>query len=471
MWTDEAATVSAATRGVAAWWSLITRIDAVHGLYYLFMHYWIELVGRSAIALRTPSAIAVGVGAAGVVRLGTALADRRTGLFAGLALAILPRVVWAGGEARSYGCDLATAVWATVALVSAMRLGRSWRWIRYAAALLVASTLFVYVLLLGLAHLVTVLTLRRDRLRPAAFAVTAVACILSPLVLLAHHEQWQLPFHHTTPLRETMVQVLIQQFFTGELPTHGQTLQIGPTWSWAALALAVATWAALAVAVTAGRARLDRRLLATAVPWLLVPTALILGYSYAVKPLYSPRYPTFTTPALSLLLGAAIGRLRTTRQQAITWVLLVALATPVAAVLRTTTAKKASDWRYAASYLQHHARVGDDIAYLRLAGRKTVSTAKLAVAYPGAVSGLHDVTERLTATENRSLWGRDYSLAQVTGRLTRIAPGRRLFIVTDAALPLTAPDDSDLSLLERLGFRFDGEWHGPSTDVFEFDRS
>lgn len=472
LWTDEAATVSAATRSLPAWWDLITRIDAVHALYYLFMHYWIEVAGRSPLALRMPSALAVGAGAAGVVRLGTLLADRRTGILAGLVLAILPRTVWAGGEARSYAFDLAAAVWTTLGLLAALRLGGGWRWARYAAALLAASVLFIYLLLLGIAHLVTVALLRRDRLRTAGAAIAAAAVLLSPLVLLAHREQWQLPFRSPPSLHAVLSQVLVQQFSTGELPTQGQTLQLGPRWSFLAVALAVVIWSAVAVELSGtlkGSDR-DRQLLTVALPWLLVPTLLILGYSYTVTPLYSPRYPTFTAPALALLLGSAIARLPSSWRQLTAWLVLVALAVPVVTVLRTTTAKKGSDWLPAATYLQRHARPGDNIAFLNLHGRKTVTTAKLAVAYPQATKGLRDVTERLTPTQNRSLWGRDYPLAEATDRLLRVTPGSRLFIVTDAALPLTAPGDNDLPLLDHLGFRLSNQWHGSSTDIFELIR-
>ncbi|WGL52499.1 glycosyltransferase family 39 protein [Nocardioides sp. BP30] len=473
LWTDEAATVSAATRSIPAWWALITRIDAVHGLYYLFMHFWIALAGRSALALRLPSALAVGLGAAGLVLLATRLVDRRTGTCAGLVLAILPRTVWAGGEARSYAFDLAAAVWVTLALVAALRRGGTWRWLRYAFALLAASVLFIYLLLLAAAHLLAVSLLSRQRLRPAAAAAAVVALLLSPMVVMAHHEQWQLPFHTAPPLRVTLVQVLLQQFFTGELPTHAQTVRVGPPWTLAVLALAVVvvTLAVLAVVRGLGRSRAERPLVLLALCWLVVPTALILAYSYAIKPLYSPRYATFTAPALALLVGAAIARLRSSWRQVTSGVLLVVLAAPIALTLRTTTAKKASDWRVAAAYLRRHARAGDDIAYLNLRGRRTVSTAKLAIAYPGAVSGLRDVTQHLTPTQNRSLWGRDYPLAAVSARLTTAAPRSRLFVVTDAALPLTAPGDPDLLLLDRLGYRMVRAWRGPSTAIFELRRS
>lgn len=467
LWTDEAASISAATRSIPAWWSLITRIDAVHGLYYLLLHFWIEVAGRSALALRLPSAVAVGLGAGGLVRLGEQLVDRRTGLLAGLAFAVLPRMFWAGSEVRSYALTAAVATWLTVALLGAVRRGGPVRWSVYAAGLISGSLLFVYVLLLALAHLVTVAILRRDRLRPLALAVGLVTAAVAPLLVLAHHEQWQLPFHHAPPLRETLPQVVVQQFFTGELPTPGQTAVPGTTWADAAYLLAAVTWLGLLLSAR----RLDRRLLALALPWLVVPAALILGYTYAVKPLYSPRYPTFTAPALALLIGAALAQVGSAWKRAVAGLVLVGLAVPVLVSLRTTTAKKASDWAPAAAYIERHARTGDLVAYRNLIGRKTVTTDKLAIAYPEEVEALRDVTRAATPAANRSLWGRERQLSDpvVTEALRRERPDGRLLVVTDAALPLTAPGDTDRALLTRLGYRLVGSWRGSSTDVFVLD--
>ena len=67
LWTDEAATISAARRSLPELWAMVQNIDAVHGLYYLSMDFWVGLTGESAFLLRVPSALAIAVAAAGVV--------------------------------------------------------------------------------------------------------------------------------------------------------------------------------------------------------------------------------------------------------------------------------------------------------------------------------------------------------------------------------------------------------------------
>ena len=56
----------------------------------------------------------------------------------------------------------------------------------------------------------------------------------------------------------------------------------------------------------------DRQLLAVAIAWLVIPTALILGWSALVHPIYTPRYLCFTAPAIALVLGVCIGALAVT---------------------------------------------------------------------------------------------------------------------------------------------------------------
>ena len=42
-WYDEAATISAAySRSLSQLWRMLSNVDAVHGLYYLFMHGWFQ---------------------------------------------------------------------------------------------------------------------------------------------------------------------------------------------------------------------------------------------------------------------------------------------------------------------------------------------------------------------------------------------------------------------------------------------
>ena len=132
-WRDEQATAAAASRDWGQLLELVTgTTDAVHAGYYALMKPWVDLFGVDPFWLRLPSAIAVGFAAAGIVVLGTMLDRTRTGVIAAAILVLLPRVFWAGGEARSYALQIAAAVWLTVLFVTAVRRGGRWRWVAFA---------------------------------------------------------------------------------------------------------------------------------------------------------------------------------------------------------------------------------------------------------------------------------------------------------------------------------------------------
>jgi mannosyltransferase len=160
MWWDEASTISAATRDWPSFLSLINLIDAVHALYYVGMHFWIQLFGLSPFSLRLPSAIAVTAGCWFTYLLGKRLSGTTVGVLAAVMLAILPRASWAATEARSYGFSLALAAASSLAFVIASQataagMGdrvavKKWRMYRYAA--IASNYVFLYSLLVTISH-------------------------------------------------------------------------------------------------------------------------------------------------------------------------------------------------------------------------------------------------------------------------------------------------------------------------------
>lgn len=71
LWGDEAASVLSAERSVPSLLTMLQHVDAVHGLYYLALHFWIGVAGTSPFAVRAPSAVAIGICVAGIVVLGS----------------------------------------------------------------------------------------------------------------------------------------------------------------------------------------------------------------------------------------------------------------------------------------------------------------------------------------------------------------------------------------------------------------
>ncbi len=282
-WYDELATLSVAQRSRADLDRVLGNVDVVHGLYYVAMRYWFAVFGASEFSARVPSILAVGAAAGGVVVLGCMLADRRLGVLAGVVFLLLPRVTWAAVEARSYAPSAAVAVWLTVLLLVACESGRLRWWLLYAAVLALSVVLFLYTIALVPAHLIT-LAWRGDLRRrgPAwAAAVVAGSAAASPLVLEAFAQAGQTSW--IRPLDRNLPRIVWEyQWFVGA--------------PWFAAAFTVLLVAGTVAAVRRRTPVRRHGVLAVAVPWIVLPMAMLVTYSLVATPVYLDRYLTFTRP-------------------------------------------------------------------------------------------------------------------------------------------------------------------------------
>ena len=391
LWFDEAATISAATRSVPALWRMVGNIDAVHGLYYLLMHGWFAVFPATEFASRLSSALAVGVAAAGVVVLGKQLSTRAVGVTAGLIFAILPRVTWAGMETRSYALSMAVAVWLTVFCVTAARRGRGWWWFGYGLLLTGATVLNVFVLLIVPAHAVAVVAFGRPSgvWRYWAAATAAATAATVPFLMFSQSQLFQVGW--ISPLgAQTLGQIIEVQYFDLALP-------------FAALAGVI-----LVGGIARGLRTADARpgpLVLLTVTWMVVPTAILVGYSALQHPIYYPRYLSFTTPAAALLLGLGVVVIGRSRAGIAT---VLALSTVAAApnylAQRGPYAKAGMDYSAVADVVDRYAAPGDCLVLDNSTTWKPGPIRPLLAARPAAFSTLHDYGRGRTAVERNRLW-------------------------------------------------------------------
>ena len=268
-WYDEAATISASySRSLGQLWQMLGNVDAVHGLYYLLMHGWFTIFPPTEFWSRVPSGLAVGGAAAGVVVLGKQFSSRTVAVSSGVICAILPRATWAGIEARPYALTMMVAAWSTVLLVHAVRRDSAWVWLLYGVAMATSILLDVYLALMLVAHAVFLCLYRPSRTVLVRFAITAVcACVaVAPFVLAAVGQAHQIIW--ISPVgRRTVEDVAVQQYF--------ERSPLFMIVSACVVVTAVILWRF----TSAQLAEPDRQLLILAIAWLVVPTALILGWS------------------------------------------------------------------------------------------------------------------------------------------------------------------------------------------------
>jgi mannosyltransferase len=420
-WYDEAATISASySRSLGQLWPMLRNVDAVHGLYYLLMHGWFDIFPPTEFWSRAPSGLAIGGAAAAVVVLGKQFSSRTVALVAGAICGLLPRATWAGVEARPYAMSMMAAVWLTVLLVYAARHNNAWVWLSYGVVLATSILLDVYLVLLLLAHSVFVWVFYCKRRILVRFATTSVlaGCAVAPFVVVvisqAHQIGWIAPIG-----RRTIEDVFMQQYFERD-----------PSFA-IVCALVIVTAIIVRRFTSARLVNADRQLLSLAIGWLVIPTTLIVVWSAWVHPIYTPRYLSFTAPAVALILGICIEALALSPRAATAVVVLfaVAAAPNYIRAQRNPYAKYGMDYSQVADLIAAKAAKGDCLLVNDTVTFMPAPMRPLMAARPDAYRKLVDLTLWQQATDRNDVFDTNLIPEVVAEPLSRC---RVVWIITEA---------------------------------------
>jgi mannosyltransferase len=470
-WYDEAATISASySRSLGQLWQMLGNVDAVHGLYYVLMHGWLSVFPPTEFWSRAPSALAVGGAAAGVVVLGTQFSTRTVAVSAGIICAILPRATWAGIEARPYALSMMAAVWLTVLLVAATRRENAWVWMPYGIVLTVSVLLEIYLVLLLLAHFAFLCLYCRTRAVLVRFALASVVacCALTPFALKvvgqAHQIVWIAPVG-----RRTIEDVAVQQYF-----------ERSPLFM-AASALVVLAAIVLWLFTSTQLARSDRQLLTLAIAWLVLPTAVILIGSAVVHPIYTPRYLSFTAPAIALVLGVCIGALAVSPWIAAVIVSVFALvaAPNYLLVQRSPYAKYGMDYSQVADLITAKAAPGDCLLVNDTVTFMPAPMRPLLAARPDAYRKVIDLSLWQRATDRNDVFDTNLIPEATAGPLSDC---HVVWIITQADTSRPAHEQAPMppgqlfeftpafAVPNNLGFRLQERWQFNLVQVIKATR-
>jgi mannosyltransferase len=204
------------------------------------------------------------------------------------------------------------------------------------------------------------------------------------------------------------------------------------------------------------------------VPWVVLPTVLVILYSLVAHPMYSGRYFSFTTPAMALIMAAPIARLRVPWMRVVTIAVLAVLVLPIYVSQRGPTAKNGTDWQQAAAIIQAHAKPGQDIYYGPARPGVKVSIHKVAQAYPAVLSSLHDISLRQTAIQRAEIWGTTWPLTHARAELRRTPVLWAVIEHPGFASPASSAQER---YIESQGLHLARIWRGSETDVLEFTRA
>ncbi|GAA2982188.1 mannosyltransferase [Microbacterium terrae] len=395
---DEAVTVSLADRSPGAIWAVVsTSMDAVHAAYYAAMHLWFSAFGVSAVTLRLPSAIALGVAVCGIVLIGARYASRATGFVAGILLMAMPAALLVATVGRSYAIQIALTTWLAFMLLLALERGRVWRWVVVGALVSVSVVVFLFTALVVAAFAAAVVLHRPWRTRIVPFGLASVAGVLPAILvaLLGYQQRSQVSW--IEPIDFGIFEdVLVRQWFSGVMYVDSSY----PSW------IAYATTALFLGLVVVGvihavrEGAVMRGLAVLCTAWMVIPPVLLVGVSLIAEPLYSPQYLTMCAPAVALL--AALGISSIGRRWIALTLVAVLVATAVLPYVHARTGNShGADWNEVANVLRQEAANGDAVI---VESDPWDQPHILFDLYPDETDGLRDIT--LTGRYNPvALWG------------------------------------------------------------------
>ncbi|GAB3802738.1 glycosyltransferase family 39 protein [Humibacter antri] len=414
LWGDEAASLLSAQRSFGSLFTMLGHVDAVHGLYYVLLHFWVNVAGTSPFAIRLPSAVGVGLGAAAVVWMCGRMRGLRFAVIAGIVAVVLPRLTYAGEEARSYATDAALcAVVCAIVVEIVLRRHRSvGLWTAYGLVLVFATYLFLYNLLIVIAiGVFLALTPMAHRHLRGFVTATGLAVIASaPLLVFAYLERAQVAYL-ADQAQVTSSSVFVQMWF-GAVP------------------FAIVAWLLILVAVgdlvlRTVKSRREARAIAVRTPianrpelvvlalcWLVLPMGVLIATS-ALMHGFTARYGTIAAPAAAILIAAGIDRLASLTARR--WVGVVGVAAvlvaaaPVWVSQREPYSMNESDWNQIAATVHANAQQGDGIVFDE--GVRPSRRTRLAMSTnPAAFSAVKDVTLRVPYTQSHTWYGSAYTV-------------------------------------------------------------
>ena len=428
LWADEVATIAAANRSLGQTLHLLYTIDAVHGTYYLLIHFIGGVFGYSPLVLRLPSALAVAGTAIVVSLIAKRISGERLAWFALILTAILPRLMWAATEARSYGIDAfltALMVWLflnvieDVANPNCTAKRKHLDWVAYTFVVVLDTHFFIYSILVAGSQGLWLLWDRRQIFKHWLLSL-GIAVVTSGFLIC-----WVLIEQGQVGWLPQLSQTTLEEIFVGQAFWENQTLAF------------IANGLIIAVLAGAVHPRSQQVLAKQQVPTsylrllgiiVLFPPALILLYSLLRNPIYDSRYFTMTAPMVSLLLAIAADRLFSRRLAVIAVVLIATLALPTYFKFRATDAK-GTHWESVAVTLNRLEQPGDGVLFTDF-DRKSPSQSRIMIGYRPLVSDLTDLTVVSPYQRANGLYPKRETVEQAVGKLQGI---RRVLVVQESA--------------------------------------
>ena len=213
--------------------------------------------------------------------------------------------------------------------------------------------------------------------------------------------------------------------------------------------------------------------------WLLIPTALVVGWSVLVHPIYTPRYLAFTAPALALVLGTCVAAVasRPWAVAALLGLFAIAAAPNYLLAQRNPYAKYGMDYSQVADLISAKAAPGDCLLVNDTVTFMPAPMRPLLAARPDAYRKLIDLTLWQRATARNDVFDTNLIPEVVAKPLSRCGV---VWIITQADKSIPAHQQGpalppgplygatpSFAVPHDLGFRLVERWQFNLAQVIE----
>jgi mannosyltransferase len=327
---------------------LIWRSELNMALYYALLRVWMQF-GHSELVIRVFSVLFATATVPVVYFLGKRLFDSRTGLIAGLLLAVHPFHFALAQSARSYALLILTVCLASLFFVRGLSQPSWANWTAYSVFAAAAVYSHFFALLVIVAHVASLAFLPRRGVpwKWVVMAWSLLALLLLPVAvfLLSHQDATNVSWVGTL------------SFEQARYVLYSLTLS---KYRWLAYAVA---WA-LALWYTFRQPGQSAWPFWFTASWLVVPPAITIAGSL-LQPMLVERYLAVCIPAAVLLAADGIARV-SRRRLAIAAGLLLLIVFYSASSIRfyVRQARFDENWREAAAFVMVGAHSGDEVVVM-----------------------------------------------------------------------------------------------------------
>lgn len=359
LWLDEAGSVAVARLDWPGMWGMMADREANMGLYYVLLHYWLQL-GTGEFAVRSLSAIIAVAALVPLYGVGVRLFGANVGLIASLLLAVNAFFIQFAQEARSYTLVVLLVTSSSYLFLRALENPSRKNWAGYVVVGALSAYAHFFAAWVIAAHFVSAMVFRSGltRRRDLIVSNAVIAFLVSPLlvpILTASRLGW---------LKKPSLEALASLF--QELTGYGGSVLV---------IVYLGVWCSALLSAAAQPRRAQGRWipwnLVFLFTWLLLPVLGSFLFSLLVKPIFLPRYLIIALPPLVLIAAAGVQNLRPAWLKLTTLLLLLALSGRGLWALYTGVGQfRKENWRAATKYVLDNAEVSDGVVFLASYARK-----------------------------------------------------------------------------------------------------